>query len=213
MNDNLGRSIIMGVAAVALMSYAMLAPEHAHKNKPARSLAWGQQGSDPAQLIVSPEAVINDWPGTAKKTAEAMILKYGQPSHVDDESLTWYNNGPWKKTVVYRQAYEGEYDAKSPSVLQQTITYRVPADRFTAVDSFDSRLTADRSREELSFRSDNEKKNFLAINLANEIVDHEKTPQEARDFYRKQISLMEAGKSSRYMDGLLFPVDNDNARP
>ena len=45
--------------------------------------------------------------------------------------------------------------------------------------------------------------------LAEEIVSGKRGVEDAREFYRKTEELAQSGKSSRYLDGLLFPVDND----
>jgi hypothetical protein len=213
MREDLGRSIVAAALGLAVMSIMVLAPAIGRKNHPASSQAWADQAVDANGQDMPLVALIENWPAAARKNAESMIVEYGSPDHTDEASLVWYNNGPWKKTVVYREAvFEGEDDSKPVGVLQQTITYHVPEGRFASLDGFTRSLVGDPSRDELSFRSDSEKKNFLAINLAHEIVGREKTVDEARDFYDKQIRLMEAGKTSRYTMGFLFPVDNENAK-
>lgn len=214
MKQDLGRSIVIAATGLALMAFMVFAPAIGRRNHPASAQAWGEQAVDSSGQDVPLVALIENWPASARKNAEAMILEYGQPDHTEEASLVWYNNGPWKETVAYRETvFDGEDDAKPVGILRQTITYRVPEGRFASLDSFTRSLVGDPSRDELSFQSDSEKKNFLAINIADEIINREKTPDEAKDFYAKQISLTEAGKTSRYTMGFLFPVDNENAKP
>jgi len=186
---------------LALVAFMALAP------------AWGQQSESTSNLNMVPEDVLWTWPSSSEKTAQAMIQKYGQPGRVTEDSLIWYNNGPWKKTVVHREASDGEDGTTATGILEQTITYQLPENRFAALDTFTRGMLGDLRRSELSSRSNSEKKNFLAINLAEEIITGQKTLEQAHVFYYKQLDLMEAGKSSRYTEGFLFPVDNDSARP
>jgi hypothetical protein len=214
MKEDLGRSIVIAAIGLALMAFMVLAPAIGHKNRPASSQAWGEQAVDSSGQDVPLVALIDNWPTAARQNAQAMVLEYGQPDRTDEASLVWYNNGPWKKTVAYREAvFQGEDDAKPIGVLEQTISYHVPENRFPSLDAFTRSLVGDPGRDEMSFRSDSEKKNFVAINLADEIVRRAKTVDEARAFYEKQLSLMEAGKTSRYATGFLFPVDNESAKP
>jgi hypothetical protein len=72
----------------------------------------------------------------------------------------------------------------------------------------------DRTRNELSFRSDSEKKNFLALNLADEIISNWKDADSARQAFAEAVNLSRAGKSSPYMEGLRFwfRVHSDDVR-
>ncbi|MDD5656230.1 MAG: hypothetical protein PHF00_03140, partial [Elusimicrobia bacterium] len=69
---------------------------------------------------------------------------------------------------------------------------------------FSTSVVADRTRNELSSISDSEKKNFLALNLADEIVSGWKDPETARRTYDRLLDLDRAGKSSPYLEGLRF---------
>jgi hypothetical protein len=189
------------MALVAVVAVVALAP------------AWGQRFADSSDLKMVPDDVLWTWPASSEKTALAMIEKYGQPGQVTDDAMVWYNNGPWKRTVVHRQASDGDDGTTAIGVLEQTITFQLPEDRFAVLDSFTRGMVGDMRRNELSSRSSSEKKNFLAINLAKEVISGDKTLEEARVFYYKQMSLMEAGKSSRYTEGFLFTVDNERGRP
>jgi hypothetical protein len=54
--------------------------------------------------------------------------------------------------------------------------------------------------------------NFLALNLVDEIATGARSVEDARDFYSKTARLSKAGKSSAYMEGLLFPNRRENGR-
>jgi hypothetical protein len=153
----------------------------------------------------TPEDAIRKWPEAARVTALAMIAKYGRPTRYSKDALVWIDNGPWEKTVVYRGAWPHFVGRKNKDYLEQTIAYRVPAGKIDELKRFDRRLEVNESRSQLSARSESEPMNFLALNLAHEIVMDRSSVEDARDFYVKTERLSKAGKSSRYMDGLLFP--------
>lgn len=202
MKTDSGLSKILRSAGVALMAFT------------AFLRAWGQPAADIPSQDQAPQAFIEGWPESARLTGQAMILKYGKPDQIDEASLVWHDRGPWKRIVVYREAvFQGEDDDKPKGFLQQTANYIVPAARLAALDPFTKELVGDPSREELSFRSDSESKNFLAINLADEIIRGQKTTEEAHAFYERQVRLMAAGKSSRYTERLLFPRGRRSAKP
>jgi transposase len=42
--------------------------------------------------------------GKPKEGARNMIKKYGLPNEATPSMLIWYNNGPWNKTIVHKEA-------------------------------------------------------------------------------------------------------------
>lgn len=154
----------------------------------------------PALLAREAEArrVLADWPVISQATAEAIIEKYGPPDLAISDRLSWYDNAPWKITTVYRNPFE------HIDVLEQTIGYTVPQDKVPALAKLDVALRLSRDRRELSATSESEETNFLALNLADEVVRERKSPEEARAFYLRTVLQWNAGKSSPYLRGLRF---------
>lgn len=142
--------------------------------------------------------VLSDWPVISQTTAEAIIEKYGPPDLAIPDRLSWYDNSPWKITTVYRNPFE------HIDVLEQTIGYTVPQDKAPALAKLDVALRLSRDRRELSATSESEETNFLALNLADEVVRERKSPEEARAFYLKTVLQWNAGKSSPYLKELRF---------
>src|SRR3989339_895773 len=95
-------------------------------------------------------------------------------------------------------------DGMQDSVLEQTVHYRVPLSKFEELSRFDSRVVANRSRNELASISDSEKMNFLALNLADEIVIGWRNAAEARFLHDQVSKLAQSGKSSPHLEGLQF---------
>jgi len=163
-----------------------------------------------AAAVKTPESVIDRWPGRPRSEARVLIAKYGEPANFDDDSLIWYKNGPWQKTVVYRKAPQGLLGYHAKDILEQTIAYRVPDDKLAELKRFDGRIRFDKANGQLSSVSESENLNYLALNLVDEIVTDKRNADEARDFYRKTLKLTESGKTSAYLDGFLFPLPPDS---
>lgn len=161
-------------------------------------------GRKSSTSVSTPESTIAGWPAVPQTVARLLIAKYGEPNTFDDGSLVWYDNGEWRKTVVYKKAPESFMGMHSRDILRQTVAYAVPDAKIGDLKAFDDRIKYDKASGELSSISENENSNYLALNLADEIVSDRRSPQEARDFYRKTLRLSESGKSSAYTGGLLF---------
>ncbi|HEX4048215.1 MAG TPA: hypothetical protein VH309_10295 [Elusimicrobiota bacterium] len=148
------------------------------------------------------ELQVRDWPAPSRAAAEAMLKEYEKPTRFNQDMLIWSDDGAWKRTVVYRAPENGS--------LEQTINYVVPDEKISALERFDKRLRFDFAAGELSARSDDERLNYLILNLAEEIVDDKRGVEDARDFERKTEALLKSGKTSPYLDGFRFSMDDDD---
>ncbi|MBI4376857.1 MAG: hypothetical protein HY549_10465 [Elusimicrobia bacterium] len=133
-----------------------------------------------------------------------MIDKYGQPNEFTNSLLVWHNNGPWERTIVHRDGVAHNFPRKHSDVLQQFIKYRVPVDKFDDLAAFDGSLYPDRTRGELSAKSDREEMNVLALNLADDIIRGKKTVEQARQYYDRAATLSLTGKSDPYISRMNF---------
>ena len=205
MMKGIGRASRMHAAALGILALCAL-----------RAPAEESPVSAPVQNETSAsartaESAIRNWPERPRRTARALIEKYGAPGRIDLNDLVWYKNGPWQKTVVYRQAPRDLMRGKD--VLEQSISYAVPDAKVAELKKFDDGLKFDKSSGELSSRSESESLNYLALNLADEIVNDKRNAEDARDFYRKTARLAASGKSSAYFEGFIFPLNADRASP
>lgn len=158
-------------------------------------------------------SMINSWPMEAKKAAMTAMEKYGAPQEATATMLVWHNNGPWKRSVVY--SHEAPHDFPMPhiDVWEQVVDYRVPADKFDELAAYDGSVVVDRTQGEMSARCDKEGANFLALNLADDIITGRRSVEEARQFYADTIKAFMAGQSSPYLEGLRFtPMSAPNFR-
>jgi hypothetical protein len=162
-----------------------------------------------AAKAATPESIIRTWPAPEKAAAGAMMAKYGRPSQFDRRTMVWFNNGTWKRTIVYRSPLHLAGKKPSKDFLQQTIGYIVPFDRLAALKEFSKDLEVSTTAGEMSFASDRESTNLLALNLADEIVVGKRDVAQARTFFIKTERLAASGKSSPYLEKLGFEVDNN----
>jgi hypothetical protein len=172
--------------------------------EPAKDLTVGPPPTEGTAASQTPESIIMKWPEGARATARDMMSKYGQPNRFSEGALVWIDNGPWQKSVVYRSAWPHFIAKKDKDYLEQTIAYRVPAAKIPDLKRFDRRLHVNERVGQLSARSESEAMNFLALNLADEIVNDERGVDDARDFYLRTERLAISGKTSAYTQGFLF---------
>lgn len=65
-------------------------------------------------------------------------------------------------------------------------------------------MVAERTNGELSARCDKEGANFLALNLADEVITGKRSPKSARAEYAKQIMAMMAGQPAPLTEKLML---------
>jgi hypothetical protein len=142
-----------------------------------------------------------DW---ANISLNLMVDKYGPPDRIEIGRVVWLHKGPWKRIAVWDDMDLDEVSTFKDRNLEQTIAYVVPAGRRRDLEDFDARIKVSEDGAELSSRSYSEERNFLALNLADEVIRGAKTPEQAREFHAATLTLADAGKSSPYMKGLIF---------
>jgi hypothetical protein len=212
MKKHIGRRAAVVGAGTGLFAYLLIA-SIVGRGGGALCPAWGQSDAG-AVTGWTPKETISLWPETAKKTAGVMLEEYGPPDALSGSSLAWFGHGAWKRTVVYRDGWVDQASVLHPEVLEQVISYRTPRDRIDDLARFDSRLNVDSAKHELTYRSDSESTNYLAINLAAEIATRLKTVAEAKAYALKVERLAEEGKESEYTKRFLFQAQNgDDAIP
>ena len=148
--------------------------------------------------------IIAGWPEEAKEIAEAVIKEYGEPNDANPAMLIWYYNGPWKRTIVYRDTMKHDFPMAHVNGLEQFINYEVPLEKYSAVAAFDGSVTLYRTRGEISACCHDEHSNFLALNLAHDIIQDKKTFDQARRCYAENVVRYYQHKPAPYMEKLQF---------
>ncbi len=148
--------------------------------------------SAPAQAA-EVDDIVAKWPMEAQKAAKETMRRHGMPDEMTPSMLVWNTNGPWHKIVASNEVTKHVFPAPHPDVLEGTIKYRVPENKFDELARFDGSITVDRTRGLMSARCDADEHNFLALNLANDIITGRRTVEGARAFYGRAI-MLEKGK-------------------
>lgn len=162
------------------------------------------------------ERIISGWKSTPQEVARTVIAKYGLPNEASAMRLVWHNNGPWKMTELVNEEIPHNFPKPHPDMLKQTISYQVPPDKFDELAEYDGSVVVERTKGEISARCDKEGANFLALNLADEIVRGKRSVKDARKFYAETVLEM---KNPEYMQGFVFQAsragqgDADSAAP
>jgi hypothetical protein len=201
------RSDFLAIVSVGLLALLVCARAQSKLPQTPDGAAWVEPEVRAAALTA--EETIKRWPAPAERVARVMLAKYGPPTRYGEDSLIWLHNGPWEKTVAYRDGWPQYKNQEEQDYLKQVIGYRVPEAKVEPILKFDPRVEVDSNTNELAARSGSERVNFLLLNLTDDIVTEKRGAEEAREFYEKTLQLAAAGKSSPYLEGFLFQPPNE----
>ncbi len=154
-----------------------------------------------------------EWPESSRAALTSLNSKYGLPSAVTEDMVVWNNSSPFKRTIVFKEEVNHQFPIQHSDVLAQTVDYRVPLDKVSALSKFDGSLLIDRTKGELTSRNDKEEMNILSLNLADKIVRGEMTVEQARREYSKNAEAFSAGTSSQLISGLSFSSEGNTQDP
>ena len=186
---NRGR-FALALSAMSLLAATALVQEPTQEpQEPQNPQETG--GTRPMNLApVEAEMVTNtiaNWMEGPKSAVERLTEKYGQPHEATPFRMVWWNTGPWKFTMVTNEGIDHNFPVPHKDYVWQAINYNVPEAKFTELANFDGSVYARRTEGELSAKCHMEEANFLALNLAHEIVTGAKTVDQARTFYAEVI--------------------------
>jgi hypothetical protein len=186
-----------GASAAALILLMMPAAAHS------------QDQPDQMQM----DKIMSGWPKASKEAVMFMSRKYGPPAAMSKDMMAWGKTGPWKRTIVYAREYSHEFPMHHTDVMQQFIDYKAPPELYDDLAKYDGSVVLERTSGEISARCDKEGANFLALNLAHDIVTGKRKVEEARKMYGEQIEAMKAGKPAPYTEKLLFQARGGTGDP
>lgn len=155
------------------------------------------------------KAVVNEWNAMSAKAANLTIEQYGPPNEATQSRLIWYNNGPWKRTIVYRDEIPHDFPQPHTDVIENYINYSVPTEMFSELAKFDGSVIVERTRGEVSSRCDMEAANILALNLMNDIVTGKLSAEESRDKCCEVNSAFIMNRPAPYAEQLQFKVSKE----
>ena len=123
---------------------------------------------------------LKTWPEASRMAAMEIMKKYGKPDAVGSEILVWKDKEPWKMIQIDKQETKHSFPIEHTDMMKQTIKYEVPIGKYDDLAKFDGSVIVNRTQGYLSARCDKEANNFLALNLANDIVIGKKNVDEVR---------------------------------
>ena len=202
---------LMGLAPALLASRAAEAPAATSSSKPADSSKSAAQSA--AQSAESwAQKNLAGWPAKTIALAVELLKKYGQPAEATPTQVTWFHNGPWKRTVLFKEGVTHNFPKPHQDVLEQTIDYRVPVEKVAELLKYNGSLVIDRTRGELSAHCDSEKQNLIALNIANDIVTGDRNVEQALAYHAQIIVGLRDGEPESYPQKLRFkPVESADA--
>ena len=165
-----------------------------------------EKGARQAVAAAEVQKIIESWPAAQKNIAGQMIEKYGFPNEATPTKLFWYENGPWKRTELSRDAVVHNWPTVHSDFLTQVIDYRVPPEMFHLIAMFDGSILCDRTRGEVAARCDTESANVLGMNMVHEIVKGKRTVEDARKTAVESTVAYNLGRSAPYAERLLFEL-------
>lgn len=168
------------------------------------------RGTAATSTPAAASAAVDAWPMASQDAARAMIAKYGPPHEATASMLVWHKNGPWAKTVVYRDPVEHRFPVAHQDVLEQWIAHRATPGKFDELARYDGSVMVERTKGVMSARCDKEAMNFLALNLAHDIITSRKTVDEARAAYAREAMAFMQGRGGPMTQGLQFSVAPGN---
>ncbi len=156
---------------------------------------------------------VSTWPEASRMAVEEITAKYGNPDGITADELIWINRGVWKKICINKSETKHSFPIEHTDMMQTTITYKVPEEKMDELGKFDGSITFDRTQGTMSARCDKEANNFLALNLANDIILSKKTVEQARVAYGNIVKEKMKGGNPVYMQKLSFSKQSNTADP
>lgn len=158
------------------------------------------------------EEILAEWPDEPAEIARNIVDKYGKPDEAAPSEMLWYDTGPWKRTELYRNGVPHNFPKEHTDYLKQVVDYHVPPDKGDDLAQFDGSVYIDRTNGELAAKCDAEAANFLAVNLAHDIVTGEKSVDEARQEYATSMVKHTMGADPEYVQALQFTPSGGKQR-
>ncbi len=118
---------------------------------------------------------------------------------------------PWKRTILYKDGDAHKFPLLHKDVLWQTVNYKVPLNKVSALMSYDGSIVVDRTRGEVTAHCDSEEANTLILNIANDIVTGEDTVEQAMAYHAQVVEGMRIHEPVDYPLKLRFKTPKTNA--
>ncbi len=156
------------------------------------------------------EKTVANWPARPKLAVQTMRAKYGEPLEVTSETVTWHDEGPFKRITVSKTEVAHDFPKPHMDFIEHTVAYAVPVSKVDDLLAFDGSLTINRTAGELSARCDQEAHNILTLNMAHDVAQGIRTSREARNDFSQYVVDHMLGNNPPYAEKLQFEVKRGN---
>lgn len=165
-------------------------------------------------MDISIKQIIKDWSENPQKSADRLLDYYGEPDEYSDSQLIWYDTDDgWKRTVLRNEEIPHKFPAPHTDYLEQFIDYRVPVEMYSKLAEFDGSVIAERTKGEMSARCGGTSMNFVAINLAHDIITETLSVQDAREEYARLYKAFQEGERPPYTREFHFDIPANTGDP
>jgi hypothetical protein len=103
------------------------------------------------------------------------------------------------------------FPAPHTDYLEQFINYRVPIGMYSPLAEYDGSVMVERTKGEMSARCGGTAMNFVAINLAHDIVTGKRSVADARAEYSRLYQAYKNGEKPPYTQSFQFEVSTEDA--
>ena len=159
------------------------------------------------------EDVIKNWPDEPRESATRLIEEYGPPAEFSSSLMIWRNTPDgWKRSELSSELTEHHFPAKHNDFLEQFVDYKVPVGMFSTLAQYDGSVVVDRTRGEMSARCGHTSMNFVAINLAHDIITGRRTVELARAEYSCLYEAYQNGEKPDYTQAFQFDLPLDDTK-
>lgn len=149
-----------------------------------------------------------DWPAEASAAARRTAARYGPPDEAMPSRLVWHHARPWKRVVVNRDPVEHRFPQPHQDRIEGWIDLEVPREGTADLAAFNGSIRVERTRGELAASCDVEAVNFLAVNLAHDLITGRIGVDEARREYTEMVAAHLMGRAQPQTSGFAFqPLD------
>jgi hypothetical protein len=166
-----------------------------------KSIASSQGNDQTAEIV---QRYTSGWPEASSRAAAKTISRFGEPQESTNSMLIWRDVSPFKRITVYKNEVDHKFPMLHKDVIEHVVDYKVPADKLEDLISFDGSLIYNRTAGELAARCNDDAMNFLALNLAHDIVTGQRKVDDARTEFGKVAMDYMNGNKGNYTESLQF---------
>ena len=160
------------------------------------------------------ENIVRQWPKNPREAAGRLVDYYGPPDEVSGSRLIWHDTRDgWKRTELSSEEVPHDFPAHHTDYLEQFIDYRVPLEMYTPLAEFDGSVIVERTKGEMSARCGGTSMNFVALNLAHDIVTGKRSVEDARREYARLYRAFKKGEKPPYTQAFQFDLPRDTRDP